>query len=40
MLVLYNELLDMFSGSPVSRHYKDTKEENNQLKASMVLETW
>lgn len=33
MLALYNELLDIFSG-----HYKDTKEENNQLKGSMVLE--
>lgn len=31
VLVLDNELLDLFSGTPVSRHYKDTKEEKNQL---------
>lgn len=36
VLVLDNELLDIFSGTPVSRHYKDTKEENNQLTVSMV----
>lgn len=40
VLVLDNELLDIFSGTPVSRHYKDTKRRKEPINSQGSMKAY